>query len=138
MPAGDYRIQNLGSGLYLGVSDDGKSLVQQPAVDNHQIWTLVPHGRDLSLINKANGLALQTVKGKTNNGDPLQFGPADGSLNQLWTPTSSPEAWTFVDAISDRVLDDYRQSKENGAPVVLYDGNGGANQQWGIESVKQH
>ena len=136
LAAGDYKIQNGTSGLYLGISSDGKSLVQQSFVDTHQIWTLAYAGQQLiTLTNKATGQTIEAQDGKTDNGDNIVVGQPANSQNQQWKLTQGDDNYVLENSTGSRVMDDYHQSHEKEAPVVLYDANGGSNQEWDFQPI---
>ena len=131
LPVGEYGIVNERSGLYLGISADGKSLVQQAHVSDRQIWTVAFQGPNtIVLTNKATGQTIQTGSGQTNNGDPVLVGLPTGGPEQTWTLGTDMGEYTLTNPSSGRVMDDLGQSLAEGAPVVVYDLNSGLNQFW--------
>jgi len=135
---GDYGIKNETSGLYLGISSDGGSIVQQSASDAHQVWTVSIRGSNVIVLkNKATGSAIETAEGQTSNGSSIVVGPPSGKSSQDWELQASGDGYTLLNPDAGRVMDDYHQSKDEGAPVVLYDANGGLNQVWDFVAVRK-
>jgi hypothetical protein len=67
----------------------------------------------------------------TNQGTQLIQYHDDGNLNSRWRLSSTvPNRLTIVSASSNLLLDDYNNSLSDGAAVIQWPDNNGANQKW--------
>ncbi|WP_432837297.1 RICIN domain-containing protein [Dactylosporangium sp. CA-092794] len=77
------------------------------------------------------GLCLQANPGNGGNANQV---PCDGNnATMLWVPqliTGTQDVFRFVNAADNRCLDVNGASKDNGAQILIWDCNGGANQVW--------
>ncbi|WP_166844438.1 LamG-like jellyroll fold domain-containing protein [Isoptericola sp. BMS4] len=80
--AGTYTLDNVNSGLPLGIADDG---VVQAAAGEGRTWEVRDAGAGLhTVVDTASGQLLGAQPETTGNGAPAVVGPEDGSDRQLW------------------------------------------------------
>jgi O-glycosyl hydrolase len=96
-----------------------------------QRWTLTNrtgcHGnRDqYTITNVGTGQVLSTV-----NGAVTLVAGNDNAASRWVLSSTGDGTWTFVNAGTGQLLDVIGQSREDGAPIGLYQPTGGANQRW--------
>ena len=143
-----YNAGNQGSSAYIGL--DGNGLVLKSALDATTTWTLIP-----SLVPGAEtgGFMLYNAAGTggnqcadrpatpgagqqiTLNDDPTPY----GSASYCWTlwPTGTwnlfgkpIQLWAIQDSQRGPCMDADNSGTGDGTWILLYDWNGGDNQQW--------
>lgn len=139
------RLTNANSGLVLDVSGkstaDGGPVVQW--ADNgggNQRWTLDRlSGNVYTLVNANSGKCLDVPNQSTASGVQLDQWSCNNGPNQMWAidsvgsyTSSSDTTYQLVALNSGLAVDVTGGSTSNGAAVIQWPGNGGANQHWTI------
>ncbi|MCQ4080107.1 RICIN domain-containing protein [Streptomyces sp. RB6PN25] len=141
--AGTYRLVNRNSGKVLDVANqlaaDGSAVDQWS--DNggaNQQWTVQPTGDGYyRLVGVQSGKALEVPQADPNEGTQLDIRAASaGDVAQEWRVVPSGGGYATVENRATGMLADVNgQSTADGAKVIEWPANGGANQQWELVPV---
>lgn len=134
---GVFRLVNRKSGKVLDVSDassdDGAPIIQWPwHGGTNQQWRVVPNDDDsYRLVNVRSDKLLDSPDGSGQGTQLDQRGDTD-SDNQWWrlVPTDSSGYYRLQNVRNGWVADVDAASTEEGAEVIQWPANGGANQEW--------
>lgn len=133
-------LQNVGSGLYLAANSDG-NVVQSsnPANDGAQ-WELRVQLGGLSLVNKANGKALDLSSANTANGSNVQTYAPNETAAQAWQFNSCElvgEGFYEIAPMTNTNLrlDVDDASLDSGRNVKVWDSNGSLAQRWWVRGA---
>jgi len=137
-PAGKYLIQNLNSGLVLGVAgastSEGANIVQWYSNGSpDQKWTLRPVGNGAYTITDVNsGMVIGVAGASLNPGVPLIQWALNGSTDQEWRFAWNGAYWIITDVNSGLQMDIQGASRSTGAQAFQWTANGGGSQQWAL------
>jgi hypothetical protein len=131
--AGTYTIRNVFSGWVLDDPNwtvkSGTQVVQWASNGgNNQKWAVTSTGNGFyTIMNYFNGLYLTAQKGKLlemtkNNED-----------SQLWSLTGRGSTFVVVNKYTGEAMDDPGFTVKQGAGIIVWWPNGGANQKWTIQ-----
>lgn len=138
---GSVTLQNVGSGLYLTVS--GNKLTQLSNGDNvpEAQWKLgVQMGSGLTLKNLKTGKLLDLSGANSSNGTLIGTYSANGTKAQAWNFVGANVLengfYEFAPMTNQSLrLDVSCGSRNNGANVQVYQGNGTLSQRWWVRSA---
>jgi sugar lactone lactonase YvrE len=128
--AGVYRIQNLNSGLFLGVSSastsEGANIVQWTSDGSpDQEWNLTLLANGAYQIADVNSqLVIGVLGASTNEGASLVQWASNGSTDQEWQFTPSGSNWIITDVRSGLVMAVQGNSTSAGAQLIQWPANG--------------
>ncbi|HJQ22669.1 MAG TPA: RICIN domain-containing protein [Blastocatellia bacterium] len=88
------------------------------------------------LIAQHSGKCLTVTGGK---GTRVQQADCDGSRRQQWRfdPTETKGVYYIVAKLNELVLDVAGEGQANGAPIILWEWHGRANQRWGVKVIRR-
>ncbi len=138
---GRYRMVNWNSGLVAEIKGDSDSsnaqAVQGPPNAKTAVWRFKKVGENKYTIqNDASGLFLSAQSGE--NGALAIQAPADGGRDQMWKAEASGDgAYNLENVKYGKLLDVYGLSRKVGGRIVIWDANGGANQEWDAQYVSR-
>jgi len=142
MPAapatGTYRIQNLNSGLVLGVANastsQGANIVQWNSNgSSDQKWTLAPAGNGAyNIIDVKSGMAIGVASASLDAGTTLIQWPLNGSTDQQWRFRQIGLNFVITDVKSGLHLDIQGGSTALGAQAFQWPANSSFSQQWAL------
>jgi len=140
-----YRIKNVNSGMYLGVtnSNNGAQTVQTSAINDSSIWQVV-NGEDNGYVKLAvksgeGKMVLDIPNGSNDNAKQLDLWQVNGGGNQEFRLKDNGDgSFGILTKLSDdtKGLDVNNNSKDEKAPIIQYDYRATANQKWIFEEVK--
>jgi uncharacterized repeat protein (TIGR03803 family) len=134
LPVGTFHIQNVNSGLYVGVSgaskENGADLVQWDLdTSKDQEWTVSLVGNGVYQITNVNSKLLVGVSGASmDEGVSVVQWQADGSLDQEWQFIPSGADWLITDVNSGMQMAIQGNATDEGAPVIQWPANGSSSQ----------
>ena len=140
--AGMYRIQNLKSGLVLGVAGASMSqaanIVQWNSnVSPDQKWTLTPAGDGAYTITDVNsGMVIGVAGASLNQGTTLIQWPLNGSTDQQWRFRQIGPNFMITNVKSGLQLDIQSGSIAPGAQAFQWAANDGFSQHWALIPVQ--
>jgi len=143
-----YDAENQDQQAYIGLADDGQSLVLKSALDATTTWTLIPNVAagalcgGFTLYNDAGTAGNQSAcipalgNQITLNDDPTPY----GALTYCWTIWSyntwqGLQLWVIQDNQRGPCMDAAGGGISAGTQIILWSWNGGDNQQWIIRAV---
>jgi mannan endo-1,4-beta-mannosidase len=146
IPDGTYYINNQASGLVLDVSGSSTAnggLIDQWSLNGggNQKWQLTNLGSNyVKLINVNSGLALEVYNSSKASPGVIDQWTYNGGKNQIWQVVSTGSypnnpAYELVNKNSGLALNDPGASLAQGANLIQYAANGGANELWGFASA---
>jgi beta-galactosidase len=94
-----------------------------PAIVNNGIYTIT---------SAISSLLLGVYQGGTAAGTRLGIAAATGGQEQHWRLTISSSNWQLTNIKSGLVMDVTGQKTDNGTALEIWQGNGGANQQFAL------
>jgi uncharacterized repeat protein (TIGR03803 family) len=134
LPVGTYHIQNVNSGLYLGVYgaslSDGASVVQSTSTGSlDQEWTVKMVGNGIyQITNVKSGLLVGVYAASTEEGAPVVQWQPTGSLDQEWQLTPVGSNWLITDINSGLVMGVEGNSTDAGAHLIQWPADGSTSQ----------
>jgi O-glycosyl hydrolase len=140
VPGASYAFFNHNSGLALDVNGestvDGGLIIQWPYhAGNNQKWHFVTVGSGwYEVVNVNSGKALESPD--TGQGTQLDQRTYSGATTQQWQLGTAPGGYyTLVNRATGFLADVTGASTAQGAAVIGWPANGGANQQWQLQIV---
>jgi hypothetical protein len=139
---GTYQLQNVNSGLLLGVNGastaSGASALQW--TDNgtrDHLWDLVGDGNGAyKIVNENSGLVLGVAGASTSAGAAVEQLSDDGDTGELWNLTAAGGgAYKLVNVNSGLVLGISNASTSPGATALQWTDNGTADHLWKLVSA---
>jgi hypothetical protein len=136
--AGTYMLQNVKSGLVLGVSGASRSLganiVQWSSNGSpDQKWTLNPLGNgSYNIIDVNSGMVIGVAGASQSSGASLIQWQLNGSTDQQWRFTQNGAYWLITDVNSGLQLDIQGGSTSVGAQAFQWPADGGQSQLWAL------
>jgi hypothetical protein len=133
---GTYYVQNVNSGMVLGVAgasySQGTNIVEWLVNgSSDQVWNLTQLANGAYVFTDVNSTLVIGVAGASlNNGTPLIQWPTNGSTDQNWYFIQNGIFWNIQDANSGLYMDISGGSTTEGADAVQSLGNGGQSQLW--------
>jgi sugar lactone lactonase YvrE len=133
---GTYMIQNVNSGLVLGVggasTSQGANIVQWTSNGSpDQRWTITPgYNGDYMIRDVNSGLVIGVPGASTNSGVTLVQWQSNGGPDQEWRFTPSGSNWIITDANSGLELDIQGGSTSAGAQALQWTPDGSPSQVW--------
>ena len=137
--SGLYRIKNVNSGLYLGITgtSSGASVVQTAT---STLWNIIDLGSNYVQLSPATafGMVIDIPGASTDNSVAMQlWGNGKGNHQQFYLQSVSDGTYAFLTKISNKAkgLDVVSHSLNEGAAIIQYTYKGAANQRWKLEKV---
>jgi hypothetical protein len=134
---GTYYVQNVNSGMVLGVAgastSEGANIVQWPVNGSpDQVWKLSRLANGAYVFTDVNsGLAIG-VSGASLNCAPLIQWPSNNSTDQNWYLIQNGAFWNIKDVNSRLYMDISGGSTTEGADAFQWPANGGQSQLWSL------
>jgi large repetitive protein len=134
--AGTYMIQNVNSGLVLGVggasTSQGANIVQWTSNGSpDQRWNIMQgFDGDYMICDVNSGLVIGVPGASINSGVTLVQWQSNGGPDQEWRFTPSGSNWIITDANSGLELDIQSGSKSAGAQALQWTPDGSPSQVW--------
>jgi sugar lactone lactonase YvrE len=134
--AGNYYIQNVNSGLVLGVAgastSQGANIVQWPVNGSpDQVWKLSELANGAYVFTDVNsGRVIGVAGASLNSGTPLIQWSSNNSPDQNWYLIQNGAFWNIKDVNSGLYMDISGGSTTQGADAVQGLGNGAQSQLW--------
>lgn len=139
--AGVFEIQNVHSGLALGITGDSNAnaaaVIQQPyRRTSHQFWSFIPTSDGYYQIeNAGSSLDLNVTAASTDNGASIVQWPFGSQSNDQWLPMKNKVgSYTFRNRNSGLYLDDPQGSTTPGTQFDQQKASNRANQQFQVKS----
>jgi len=135
---GTYYIQNVNSGMVLGVAgastSEGANIVQWPVNGSpDQVWKLSQLANGAYVFTDVNsGLAIGVSGASLNYGAPLIQWPSNNSPDQNWSLIQNGAFWNIKDVNSGLYMDISGGSTTEGADAFQWPANGGQSQLWSL------
>ena len=142
LPVGTYNIQNVNSGLYVGVQSaslmNGAPLVQwAPDGSLDQEWTVSMEGNGVYKILDVNsGLLIGVASASKEEGAQLVQWVNNGSSDQEWQFFPSGSNWLITDVNSGMQMAISDNSLDQGADVIQWPANGTTSQLFTLVPVQ--
>ena len=86
-----------------------------------------------TLINQANGLAVDNAASTTQNTGILQWQWNGGRQQQWYFLQNSDTSWNIINMLSGQLIDDPGGNTTNGTQMVQWPQNSGTNQHWWVD-----
>ena len=134
--AGTYMIQNVNSGLVLGVggasTSQGANIVQWTSNGSpDQRWNIMQgFDGDYMICDVKSGLVIGVPGASINSGVTLVQWQSNGGPDQEWRFTPSGSNWIITDANSGLELDIQNSSTSAGAQALQWTPDGSPSQVW--------